>query len=67
MRYIFGYYHPDPAGMASAESLFDSNPSWGDDPSIAVIGGVDPTVRFPAWKYAKERCREICGDAPIGQ
>ena len=48
----------------SAESLFDSYTSWGDDPSIAVIGGVDPSVRFSAWKYAKERCREICGDNP---
>ena len=50
----------------SAESLFDSYPDWGDDPSIPVIGGVDPPVRFSAWKYANERCREICGDAPIG-
>ncbi|MGC2330028.1 MAG: hypothetical protein WA581_01115, partial [Candidatus Acidiferrales bacterium] len=48
----------------SAESLFDSYTSFGDDPSIVVIDGVDTTVQFSAWTYAKERCREICGDAP---
>ena len=52
----------------SAESLFDSYTSWGDSPSIAVICGADPPVRFSAWKYAKERCGEICGDpAPAGK
>jgi hypothetical protein len=48
----------------SAESLFDGYTNWGDDPSITRISGVDPTVNFSAWKYAKERCREICGDTP---
>jgi hypothetical protein len=47
-----------------AESLFDNYTSWGDDPSIVVIGGVDAAAQFSAWEYAKQRCREICGDTP---
>jgi hypothetical protein len=45
----------------SAEALYDRYVSFGDDPFIVVIEGVDDSATFSAWSYAKERCRAICG------
>lgn len=45
----------------SAEALYDRYVSFGDDPFIVVIEGVDDGAEFSAWSYAKERCRAICG------
>jgi hypothetical protein len=45
----------------SAEALYDRYMSFGDDPSIVVLGGVDETARFSAWSYAKERSAAMCG------
>jgi hypothetical protein len=47
-------------GMSS-EALYDRYVSFGDDPFIVVVEGVDDRAKFSAWSYAKERCREICG------
>jgi hypothetical protein len=44
----------------SAERLFDRYMSFGEDPSIIVVGGDDRGAAFSAWDYAKERCRELC-------
>jgi hypothetical protein len=54
----------------SAEDLYDSYTSFGDDPFIkgpdAVVwetnpetGGLSPRPRFSAWNYARQRCEEI--------
>ena len=52
--YLVGHYRP---GM-SAEDLFDSYTSFGEDPSVVPVPeGAD---RFSAWTYAKKRCKEIC-------
>ena len=48
----------------SAEVLYDSYTSFGDDPFIIVLDGVDDSAKFSAWTYAKERCRVMCGEAP---
>jgi nicotinic acid mononucleotide adenylyltransferase len=45
----------------SAEALYDRYMSFGDDPSIVVLDGTDASATFSAWRYAKERCRVICG------
>jgi hypothetical protein len=44
------------AGM-SAEGLYQSYTSFGDDPFI--VGPEDSD--FSAWNYAKARCEAICG------
>jgi hypothetical protein len=44
----------------SAEALYDHYTSFGDDPFVVVIDGVDDRATFSAWTYAKGRCREIC-------
>ncbi len=48
----------------SAEVLYDSYTSFGDDPFIIVLDGVDDSAKFSAWTYAKERCRVMCGETP---
>jgi len=48
----------------SAETLYDRYSSFGDDPFIVVLDGVDDHAKFSAWDYAKERCRQRCGDDP---
>jgi hypothetical protein len=45
----------------SAASLYDRFTSFGDDPFIVVVDGVDEAARFSAWAYAEARCRQICG------
>jgi hypothetical protein len=45
----------------SAEALYQSYVSFGDDPFIVVIGGQDDEAKFSAWRYAEERARAICG------
>jgi hypothetical protein len=44
----------------SAEALYDRYMSFGDDPSIVVLNGVDENAKFSAWSYAKERCAVMC-------
>lgn len=44
----------------SAEALYERYISFGDDPFIVVVDGVDGQARFSAWSYAKERCRALC-------
>ena len=41
----------------SAEALYSSYTSFGEDPFIA---GHDPRTTFSAWDYAKARCAELC-------
>jgi hypothetical protein len=50
----------------SAEALYDRYTSFGDDPFIMVLDGVDDRATFSAWNYAKERCSAICGEHPAG-
>jgi hypothetical protein len=50
----------------TAEELFRSFASFGDDPYIRDLGP-SPQPRgviFSAWDYAKERCAELCGGPP---
>ena len=47
----------------TAEALFRSFTTFGRDPFIVPSEG---TGGFSAWKYAKARCRERCGEAPSG-
>ena len=47
----------------SAKSLYDRYTSFGDDPFIVVLDGIDERATFSAWSYAKDRCRVICGGA----
>ncbi len=44
----------------SADALYDRYMSFGDDPSIMVLDGVDEKAKFSAWSYAKERCAAMC-------
>lgn len=39
------------------EALLQQYKSFGDDPFISPA---DPSCPFSAWKYAAERCKEIC-------
>jgi hypothetical protein len=48
----------------SAEALYDRYTSFGSDPFIRVVDGVDDRATFSAWGYAKERCQNICGELP---
>jgi hypothetical protein len=59
-RSLSGAYEP---GM-SAEDLYKRYTSFGEDPFIVVLDGVDDRARFSAWTFAEERCREICGGPP---
>ena len=47
-------------GMTAA-ALFDSYTTYGEDPWI-LGGKLNDPVPFRAWNYARERCREICGE-----
>jgi hypothetical protein len=44
----------------TAEKLYDSYMSFGDDPFVVVVGGTDEHAKFSAWSYAKERCSVLC-------
>ncbi|MEA2575677.1 MAG: hypothetical protein QOH93_2975 [Chloroflexia bacterium] len=52
--YLLANYKP---GM-SAEELYESYTSFGEDPFIV---GKDEQCRFSAWSYARQRCEELCG------
>src|SRR3989344_4643828 len=41
----------------TADELYESYKSFGEDPFIVPA---DEKTRFSAWKYAKERCKELC-------
>ena len=43
----------------TAEALFSSYTSFGEDPWI-VAPTPEDTVQFSAWDYAKRRCDEMC-------
>jgi len=48
----------------SADALWDSYVSFGEDPFIRSVNA-DP-VRFSSWNYARERCAETCPEAAPG-
>ncbi|HLJ59730.1 MAG TPA: hypothetical protein VKZ50_08360 [bacterium] len=48
----------------SAQALYDHYTSFGDDPFVVIVDGVDDSFKFSAWSYAQERCRSICGPDP---
>jgi hypothetical protein len=45
------------------DALYRSYVDWGEDPFIIAVPK-DPECEFSAWDYAKQRCRELCGEAP---
>jgi hypothetical protein len=45
----------------TADELYDTYTSFGDDPFIVALDDSPVGERFSAWDYAKERCRAICG------
>jgi hypothetical protein len=56
-RIVDGYLADcDPS--LSAEKMFSSYKSFGEDPWIK---GDDPSCRFSAWTYAWERCQTLAG------
>jgi hypothetical protein len=46
----------------SAEALYKKYTGDGDDPYIRGSGIAPGTTAFSAWKYAKQRCEEICAE-----
>lgn len=60
-EYLSQAYKP---GM-SAEELYDSYVSYGDDPFIVSADSAGE-VPFSAWDYAKERCSILCTSAGDG-
>lgn len=55
--YLTSAYKP---GM-TAEALYGSYTSFGDDPFIVPAA---PGVAFSAWDHAKARCSEMCSGRP---
>jgi hypothetical protein len=53
---LTGEYRPG----ISAEKLYDRYTSFGDDPFVVVVDGADDAAEFSAWRYAKERCQQMC-------
>lgn len=45
----------------TADELFKTYTSFGDDPFIVPLDDAPAGERFSAWTYAGQRCREICG------
>jgi len=45
----------------TADELWRSYVDWGEDPFIIPE---DAQSKFSAWDYAKQRCRELCGEEP---
>ena len=43
----------------SAADLYQLYICWGPDPVVVPLDPSDPEVAFSAWRYAKERCRDI--------
>jgi hypothetical protein len=58
-EYLFAAYQP---GM-TAQALFGSYMSFGEDPYIVATPSKETEVLFSAWDYAKRRCDELC--APV--
>ena len=56
-RIVDGYLAEAHKVGMTAEKLYDSYITFGEDPFI--VGG-PPESDFSAWDYAKERCEEIC-------
>ena len=56
-QYLAAQYQP---GM-TAEALYASYTSFGDDPFIRSINA--EAVKFSAWDYARQRSTEICAGA----
>ena len=54
-EYLLSAYKPG----VTAEALFSSYTSFGEDPWI-VEPAPEETVDFSAWDYAKSRCDEMC-------
>lgn len=46
----------------SAEAPFDRDTSFGDDPFIVTLDGVDERARFSAWSYAEKRASVMCAE-----
>jgi hypothetical protein len=61
-KYLLAHHQP---GM-TAEQLFSSYASFGEDPYIRDLEPAPQPrgVLFSAWTYAKERCAELCGVPP---
>jgi hypothetical protein len=59
-NYLESAYRP---GM-TAEQLFESYASFGEDPFIVAEGA--EKVAFSAWTYAKERCGALCSSSGSG-
>lgn len=59
-QFLKGAYRP---GM-SALALYEVYTSFGDDPFVTVVDGVDESAKFSAWDYARERCHTLCGEDP---
>jgi hypothetical protein len=55
-EYLLSAYHP---GM-TAQALFESYTSFGEDPYIVATPSKETDVLFSAWDYAKRRCYELC-------
>ena len=44
----------------TADELFRSYTSFGEDPFVVAEGGARSDVLFSAWDYARQSCLEIC-------
>ena len=43
----------------TADALFESYTSFGEDPFVVPVSPRDAPVKFSAWNYARQRCSEI--------
>ena len=43
----------------TAKELYKLYVAFGPDPFIVPLNPTDPDVRFSAWTYTKERCKEL--------
>ena len=55
-EYLLSAYQP---GM-TAQALFGSYASFGEDPYVIAVQWKQTEVLFSAWDYAKRRCDELC-------
>jgi hypothetical protein len=56
-RIVDEYLTSERKPQMTAEELYKSYQSFGEDPFIIPA---DEKTKFSAWKYAKERCKELC-------
>lgn len=78
-RYELGEFASAEEALAAARGVVDSFLGQGYRPGMSfgelyagytgfgqnpVILSDDPDCRFSAWDYARERCRELCGETP---